>query len=181
MHLKLSSSLTAFCTATDRKQASSQMLCLIVYAQAPIVQCEFNSAGGAVAVIAWRNANKLNYTCQIKKNKTKHNWRVLFTTAVLSSTYCDFPFPLLLHVVLCTIHSALMIFLEPYLSFVFSIAAPNPPAIREELCTASFDTITVHWTSDDEFSVVSYELQYAIFTSQSNVVSKSICGSLVGV
>lgn len=30
----------------------------------------------------------------------------------------------------------------------------------------------MHWTSDDEFSVVSYELQYAIFTSQSNVVSK---------
>lgn len=53
--------------------------------------------------------------------------------------------------------------------------APNPPVIREELCTASYDTITVHWTSDDEFSVVSYELQYAIFTSQSNVVSKSIC------
>lgn len=52
-------------------------------------------------------------------------------------------------------------------------AAPNPPVIREELCTASYDTITVHWTSDDEFTVVSYELQYAIFTSQSNVVSKS--------
>uniref|UniRef100_A0A3P9B0X7 RING-type E3 ubiquitin transferase n=1 Tax=Maylandia zebra TaxID=106582 RepID=A0A3P9B0X7_9CICH len=55
------------------------------------------------------------------------------------------------------------------------LTAPNPPVIREELCTASYDTITVHWTSDDEFSVVSYELQYAIFTSQSNVVSKSIC------
>uniref|UniRef100_A0A3Q2Q116 E3 ubiquitin-protein ligase Midline-1 n=1 Tax=Fundulus heteroclitus TaxID=8078 RepID=A0A3Q2Q116_FUNHE len=52
------------------------------------------------------------------------------------------------------------------------LTAPNPPAIREELCTASYDTITVHWTSDDEFSVLSYELQYAIFTSQSNVVSK---------
>lgn len=52
-------------------------------------------------------------------------------------------------------------------------AAPNPPVIREELCTASYDTITVHWTSEDEFSVVSYELQYAIFTSQCNVVSKS--------
>uniref|UniRef100_A0AAZ1Y1V9 E3 ubiquitin-protein ligase Midline-1 n=1 Tax=Oreochromis aureus TaxID=47969 RepID=A0AAZ1Y1V9_OREAU len=51
------------------------------------------------------------------------------------------------------------------------LTAPNPPVIREELCTASYDTITVHWTSDDEFSVVSYELQYAIFTSQSNVVS----------
>lgn len=63
--------------------------------------------------------------------------------------------------------------------FCFLIAAPNPPVIREELCTASYDTITVHWTSDDEFSVVSYELQYAIFTSQSNVVSKSIRSSLV--
>lgn len=52
-------------------------------------------------------------------------------------------------------------------------AAPNPPVIREELCTASYDTITVHWTSEDEFSVVSYELQYAIFTSQCNVASKS--------
>lgn len=50
--------------------------------------------------------------------------------------------------------------------------APNPPTIREELCTASYDTITVHWTSDDEFSVVSYELQYTIFTGQANVVSK---------
>lgn len=65
--------------------------------------------------------------------------------------------------------------------FCSGIAAPNPPVIREELCTASYDTITVHWTSEDEFSVVSYELQYAIFTSQSNVVSKSICSSLVGV
>ncbi|KAM3861693.1 E3 ubiquitin-protein ligase Midline-1 [Diretmus argenteus] len=51
------------------------------------------------------------------------------------------------------------------------LTAPNPPVIREELCTASYDTITVHWTSDDEFCVVSYELQYAIFTSQANVVS----------
>ncbi|KAM9709549.1 E3 ubiquitin-protein ligase Midline-1 isoform 4-T8 [Menidia menidia] len=56
------------------------------------------------------------------------------------------------------------------------LTAPSPPVIREELCTASYDTITVHWTSDDEFSVVSYELQYAIFTSQSNVVS--LCNSV---
>uniref|UniRef100_A0A8C0JNT0 E3 ubiquitin-protein ligase Midline-1 n=1 Tax=Canis lupus dingo TaxID=286419 RepID=A0A8C0JNT0_CANLU len=55
-------------------------------------------------------------------------------------------------------------------SFLFP-TAPNPPTIREELCTASYDTITVHWTSDDEFSVVSYELQYTIFTGQANVVS----------
>ncbi|ELR46231.1 Midline-1, partial [Bos mutus] len=53
------------------------------------------------------------------------------------------------------------------------LTAPNPPTIREELCTASYDTITVHWTSDDEFSVVSYELQYTIFTGQANVVKKS--------
>uniref|UniRef100_A0A8C6WSP8 E3 ubiquitin-protein ligase Midline-1 n=1 Tax=Neogobius melanostomus TaxID=47308 RepID=A0A8C6WSP8_9GOBI len=51
------------------------------------------------------------------------------------------------------------------------LTAPNPPQIREELCTASYDTITVHWTSDDEFAVVSYELQYTIFTNQSNVVT----------
>uniref|UniRef100_A0A4W5MDX9 E3 ubiquitin-protein ligase Midline-1 n=1 Tax=Hucho hucho TaxID=62062 RepID=A0A4W5MDX9_9TELE len=51
------------------------------------------------------------------------------------------------------------------------LTAPNPPIIREELCTASYDTITAHWTSDDEFCVVSYELQYAIFTGQANVVS----------
>lgn len=50
--------------------------------------------------------------------------------------------------------------------------APNAPTIREELCTASYDTITVHWTSEDEFSVVSYELQYTIFTGQANVVSE---------
>lgn len=63
------------------------------------------------------------------------------------------------------------------LSFLFlrlacGLPAPSPPAIREELCTASYDTITVHWTSDDEFSVVSYELQYAIFTNMANVISK---------
>eukprot|EP00079_Xenopus_tropicalis_P032892 XP_017946663.1 PREDICTED: E3 ubiquitin-protein ligase Midline-1 isoform X2 [Xenopus tropicalis] len=52
------------------------------------------------------------------------------------------------------------------------LTAPNPPVIREELCTASYDTITVHWTSEDEFSVVSYELQYTIFTGQANVVSQ---------
>ncbi|XP_052378027.1 E3 ubiquitin-protein ligase Midline-1 isoform X2 [Oncorhynchus keta] len=55
------------------------------------------------------------------------------------------------------------------------LTAPNPPIIRAELCTASNDTITVHWTSDDEFCVVSYELQYAIFTGQANVVS--LCNS----
>ncbi|XP_072300685.1 E3 ubiquitin-protein ligase Midline-1 isoform X2 [Eucyclogobius newberryi] len=55
------------------------------------------------------------------------------------------------------------------------LTAPNPPQIREELCTASYDTITVHWTSDNEFAVVSYELQYTIFTNQSNVVS--LCNS----
>uniref|UniRef100_A0A3P9HU95 E3 ubiquitin-protein ligase Midline-1 n=1 Tax=Oryzias latipes TaxID=8090 RepID=A0A3P9HU95_ORYLA len=56
------------------------------------------------------------------------------------------------------------------------LTAPEPPMIREELCTASYDTITVHWTSDDEFSVVSYEIQYTIFTNQSNVVS--LCNSI---
>ncbi|XP_064826862.1 E3 ubiquitin-protein ligase Midline-1-like isoform X2 [Oncorhynchus masou masou] len=55
------------------------------------------------------------------------------------------------------------------------LTAPSPPSIREELCTASYDTITVHWTSDDEFTVLSYELQYAIFTGQANVVS--LCNS----
>ncbi|XP_030636083.1 E3 ubiquitin-protein ligase Midline-1-like isoform X2 [Chanos chanos] len=55
------------------------------------------------------------------------------------------------------------------------LTAPNPPGIREELCTASYDTITVHWTSDDEFCVVSYELQYTIFTGQANIVS--LCNS----
>uniref|UniRef100_A0A3Q3JCM0 E3 ubiquitin-protein ligase Midline-1 n=1 Tax=Monopterus albus TaxID=43700 RepID=A0A3Q3JCM0_MONAL len=56
------------------------------------------------------------------------------------------------------------------------LTAPNAPCIREELCTASYDTITVHWTSDDEFTVVSYELQYSIFTGQSNIAS--LCNSL---
>ncbi|CAH6779684.1 Mid2 [Phodopus roborovskii] len=49
--------------------------------------------------------------------------------------------------------------------------SPNPPSIREELCTASDDTITVHWISDDEFSISSYELQYTIFTGQANFIS----------
>uniref|UniRef100_A0AAY3ZZP1 E3 ubiquitin-protein ligase Midline-1 n=1 Tax=Denticeps clupeoides TaxID=299321 RepID=A0AAY3ZZP1_9TELE len=56
------------------------------------------------------------------------------------------------------------------------LTAPSAPCIREELCTASYDTITVHWTSDDEFSVVSYELQYCIFTGQSNIIS--LCNSV---
>uniref|UniRef100_A0A669CKN1 E3 ubiquitin-protein ligase Midline-1 n=2 Tax=Oreochromis TaxID=8139 RepID=A0A669CKN1_ORENI len=56
------------------------------------------------------------------------------------------------------------------------LTAPSAPCIREELCTASYDTITVHWTSDDEFTVTSYELQYAIFTGQSNIAS--LCNSL---
>uniref|UniRef100_A0A8C6U1Q4 Midline 2 n=1 Tax=Neogobius melanostomus TaxID=47308 RepID=A0A8C6U1Q4_9GOBI len=51
------------------------------------------------------------------------------------------------------------------------LTAPNPPSIREELCTASHDTITVHWTSEDEFSVTSYELQYTIYTGQTNFIS----------
>uniref|UniRef100_A0A8C4SRL3 Midline 2 n=1 Tax=Erpetoichthys calabaricus TaxID=27687 RepID=A0A8C4SRL3_ERPCA len=51
------------------------------------------------------------------------------------------------------------------------LTAPNPPTIREELCTASHDTITVHWTSEDEFSVSSYELQYTIYTGQANFIS----------
>ncbi|XP_036082307.1 probable E3 ubiquitin-protein ligase MID2 isoform X1 [Rousettus aegyptiacus] len=55
------------------------------------------------------------------------------------------------------------------------LTAPNPPSIREELCTASHDTITVHWISDDEFSISSYELQYTIFTGQANFISKSWC------
>uniref|UniRef100_A0A8C2I225 Midline 2 n=1 Tax=Cyprinus carpio TaxID=7962 RepID=A0A8C2I225_CYPCA len=53
------------------------------------------------------------------------------------------------------------------------LTAPNPPSIREELCTASHDTITVHWTSEDEFSVTSYELQYTIYTGQTNFISES--------
>uniref|UniRef100_A0A671MXT4 Probable E3 ubiquitin-protein ligase MID2 n=1 Tax=Sinocyclocheilus anshuiensis TaxID=1608454 RepID=A0A671MXT4_9TELE len=53
------------------------------------------------------------------------------------------------------------------------LTAPNPPSIREELCTASHDTVTVHWTSEDEFSVTSYELQYTIYTGQTNFISES--------
>uniref|UniRef100_A0A8C2X0F4 Midline 2 n=1 Tax=Cyclopterus lumpus TaxID=8103 RepID=A0A8C2X0F4_CYCLU len=52
------------------------------------------------------------------------------------------------------------------------LTAPTPPSIREELCTASHDTITVHWTSEDEFSVTSYELQYTIYTGQTNFISQ---------
>ncbi|XP_076858061.1 E3 ubiquitin-protein ligase Midline-1 isoform X2 [Brachyhypopomus gauderio] len=55
------------------------------------------------------------------------------------------------------------------------LTAPNPPAIREDLCTASHDAITVHWTAEDEFSIVSYELQYTIYTGQANIIS--LCNS----
>ncbi|XP_024000284.2 probable E3 ubiquitin-protein ligase MID2 [Salvelinus sp. IW2-2015] len=51
------------------------------------------------------------------------------------------------------------------------LTAPSPPSIRDELCTASHDTITVHWTSEDEFSVTSYELQYTIYTGQTNFIT----------
>lgn len=55
---------------------------------------------------------------------------------------------------------------------LYIFPAPNPPSIRDELCTASHDTITVHWTSEDEFSVTSYELQYTIYTGQTNFISE---------
>ncbi|XP_045062592.1 probable E3 ubiquitin-protein ligase MID2 isoform X2 [Coregonus clupeaformis] len=51
------------------------------------------------------------------------------------------------------------------------LTAPSPPSVRDELCTSSHDTITVHWTSEDEFSVTSYELQYTIYTGQTNFIS----------
>lgn len=134
---------------------------------------------GAVAVIAGGTTTKLNYTCQntTKQNKKKngaccYHWSLKHILIV----FC--------FVILCCIGQNLLCFCHfppAIFVFCFPIAAPNPPVIREELCTASYDTITVHWTSDDEFSVVSYELQYAIFTTQSNVVSKSVCSSLMGV
>lgn len=55
------------------------------------------------------------------------------------------------------------------------LTAPGPPALREELCTASHDTITVHWASDDEFSVGSYELRYSVLAGPANVAS--LCSS----
>uniref|UniRef100_A0A8C4WHT6 Midline 2 n=1 Tax=Gopherus evgoodei TaxID=1825980 RepID=A0A8C4WHT6_9SAUR len=61
-----------------------------------------------------------------------------------------------------------------------SCLTPNPPSVREELCTASHDTITVHWISEDEFSVSSYELQYTIFTGQANFISKYWCVWFLG-
>lgn len=59
--------------------------------------------------------------------------------------------------------------------------APSPPSIRDELCTASHDTITVHWTSEDEFSVTSYELQYTIYTGQTNFISESCAHTPYGI
>uniref|UniRef100_A0A673H769 E3 ubiquitin-protein ligase Midline-1 n=1 Tax=Sinocyclocheilus rhinocerous TaxID=307959 RepID=A0A673H769_9TELE len=61
------------------------------------------------------------------------------------------------------------------------LMAPNAPTIREELCTASHDTITVHWTSEDEFSVVSYELQYTISTGQTNVTVLGVVRDVSGL
>lgn len=66
-----------------------------------------------------------------------------------------------------------MLFLLLFLLSFCPHLAPNPPSIRDELCTASHDTITVHWTSEDEFSVTSYELQYTIYTGQTNFISES--------
>ncbi|KAG7503532.1 E3 ubiquitin-protein ligase Midline-1 isoform X2 [Solea senegalensis] len=61
------------------------------------------------------------------------------------------------------------------------LTVTNNYSYKSIIRTQHYDTITVHWTSDDEFSVISYELQYAIFTNQSNVVSKSIFSRLVNV
>lgn len=135
---------------------------------------------GAVAVIAGGTATKLNYTCQNTTKQTKKKRMPLVATTGLWSIFWLFS-ALLFYVVFGRIYSAFVIFLRAIFVLCFPIAAPNPPVIREELCTASYDTITVHWTSDDEFSVVSYELQYAIFTTQSNVVSKSVRSALMGV
>ncbi|KAG7503533.1 E3 ubiquitin-protein ligase Midline-1 isoform X2 [Solea senegalensis] len=56
------------------------------------------------------------------------------------------------------------------------LTVTNNYSYKSIIRTQHYDTITVHWTSDDEFSVISYELQYAIFTNQSNVVS--LCSSV---
>lgn len=71
-----------------------------------------------------------------------------------------------MHDTVCKLRFYSVLLLPPH-------TAPNPPSIREELCTASHDTITVHWTSEDEFSVTSYELQYTIYTGQTNFISES--------
>lgn len=130
--------------------------------------------------------------------EVKSHFCLILKIRIISACYCQvkitqispvwhkrLSFFFIFHRTMCICH--LVLFLSMYsckmchkansslLSFLFSfiiIPAPSPPGIREELCTASYDTITVHWTSDDEFSVVSYELQYTIYTGQSNIVSK---------
>lgn len=118
-----------------------------------------------------RNCNHPQLHLPEKKQKSSFFLIFYFLqTIVIFLSYCRIPF--------CAESVNVSAFPFGHLPFVFVDTAPNPPVIREELCTASYDTITVHWTSDDEFTVVSYELQYAIFTSQSNVVSKSVRSSL---
>ncbi|XP_036349380.2 E3 ubiquitin-protein ligase Midline-1-like [Ochotona princeps] len=42
------------------------------------------------------------------------------------------------------------------------LTVPAPPRLRPELCTASHDTVTLHWACDDAARVVSYELRYGL-------------------
>uniref|UniRef100_UPI00358E59DC E3 ubiquitin-protein ligase Midline-1-like isoform X1 n=1 Tax=Myxine glutinosa TaxID=7769 RepID=UPI00358E59DC len=55
------------------------------------------------------------------------------------------------------------------------LTAPNTPIIRPSLCIASHDAISVRWSSDDAFNVRSYELQYAIYTGNTNLIT--LCSS----
>ncbi|XP_061419717.1 E3 ubiquitin-protein ligase Midline-1 isoform X1 [Lethenteron reissneri] len=56
------------------------------------------------------------------------------------------------------------------------LTSPNTPVIKKDLSMASHDSVTVQWVSDDEFNVESYELQYTIFTGQTNL--HSLCSSM---
>ncbi|XP_040827406.1 E3 ubiquitin-protein ligase Midline-1-like, partial [Ochotona curzoniae] len=42
------------------------------------------------------------------------------------------------------------------------LTVPAPPRLRPELCTASHDAVTLHWSCDDAAHVASYELRYGL-------------------
>uniref|UniRef100_A0A8C4NFH6 Midline 1 n=1 Tax=Eptatretus burgeri TaxID=7764 RepID=A0A8C4NFH6_EPTBU len=69
------------------------------------------------------------------------------------------------------VSGVVLIFLTKLLFF----SAPNTPIIRPSLCIASHDAISVRWSSDDAFNVRSYELQYAIYTGNTNLIT--LCSS----
>lgn len=81
---------------------------------------------GAVAIIAWGIATKLNYTCQNRAKKITNEWRLLQLLVSADILLCYF------YVALCGIHSACIVS-EKIFVFCFpdrsSKSASNPRGI----------------------------------------------------